>query len=191
MLINILKIDLRKKIIASVLIFLAVILSLIFFIVIPTVKEIKRMGHEIEAQRIDLETKFLKGQNLKQLTKNLNEIEPNLIKLDQVFINQNKELKFITTLEQIANANKVGQKINLGDSQPLENQIYKKVPVQLFTQGNFINQLNYLLELESLNYYLNIKSLELSPAGVIAAEADKEALPVNLKMLISADTYWK
>ncbi|MFH1233465.1 MAG: type 4a pilus biogenesis protein PilO [Patescibacteria group bacterium] len=181
------KINLRKKIIINLFTPFAIILALIFFIILPTIKEINRINNEIEAQKINLEKKFIKGQNLKQLSKNLKEIEFELTRLDDIFINKNNELEFITTLEKIAATNKVTQKINLGNDQLIEGKTYKKVPLQLSTQGNFTNQLNYLLNLESLNYYINIKSLEIFASKAIIDNSAKEPLQMNL----SVDTYWQ
>ncbi len=192
-----LKFNLKNKITASMIIFLALILSLIYFIVIPTIAEIKSMGTAIEAQREDLEKKYLKGQSLKQLTENLSKIEPKLELLDQIFINKNRELEFITSLENEANKNQITQKINLNAPEKTENQNFQKTNLQLFTKGGFINQLHYLINLEKLSYYINIKLLEISPAAIGKQnKADsQELLPSagetnNLNMYINADTYW-
>ncbi len=85
---NLFKFDLKKKIILSMAIFLLIILGLLLFVVIPTVRDIKNMSREIEEQRLDLEKKYIKGQSLKQLAENLKMIEPELVKLDKIFINQ-------------------------------------------------------------------------------------------------------
>jgi len=188
-----LKLNLKKKIIIFLIIFFTIILSLIYLIVIPTITDIKKMGKEIEAQRLDLENKYIKGQSLKQLSENLKKIEPQLNKLDNIFINQNRELEFITTLEGRAQINNVGQKINLASAQVIEGndvQNYKKIPLQLFTQGSFLNQVNYLLNLEALDYYINIKSIELYPISANPINNDTANL-ANIAMLISAETFWK
>lgn len=192
-----LKLNLKNKITASSVGFLAIILLLIYFIVIPTIKEIKVIGQTIEAQREDLEKKYIKGQSLRQSTENLSKIEPKLELLDQIFINRNRELEFITSLENKANKNQISQKINLSAPQKAENQNFQKTNLQLFTKGGFIKQLQYLLDLEHLNYYINIKLLELSPAtGGEKAETNiQETSPAsektnNLNMFIGADTYW-
>ncbi|MEK7202801.1 MAG: type 4a pilus biogenesis protein PilO [Patescibacteria group bacterium] len=182
---------LRKKILISLFVFFIVILTLLFFIILPAIREINRIGRDIETQRMDLEKKFNRGQNLKQLSKNLNEIEPKLVKLDQIFINKNNELEFITALEKIAATNKINQKITLGNSELIEGKIYKKVPIQLLAQGNFIDQLNYLLNLESLNYYINIKSLEISKTKNFIDNSSKDFPQANLNLLLSSDTYWQ
>ncbi|MBI2459044.1 MAG: hypothetical protein HYV53_00645 [Parcubacteria group bacterium] len=180
------KFSLKNKITASLIGFLLIILSLIYFIVMPTIKEIKAMGKTIEAQREDLEKKYLKGQSLKQLTENLNKIEPKLKLLDQIFINKNRELEFITSLENQANKNQVSQKINL--SAPSEdNKDLQKTGLQLFTRGDFIKQLGYLTGLERLSYYINVKILELS----LAAGGEQTQSPeASLNMYLDADTYW-
>jgi Tfp pilus assembly protein PilO len=191
------KFNLKNKIVASLVGLILVIFSLLYFIVIPTIRDIKTMSNEIEGQRIDLEKKYIKGQSLRQLTENLKKIESKLDMLDQIFINKNRELEFITTLENQANKNWVSQKINLSAPQEAENQNFQKTDLQLFTKGSFLGQLQYLLDLEYLSYYINVKLLELSAAG--AGEQTKtdsqEISPSpgetnNINMYINADTYW-
>lgn len=192
-----LKFNLKNKITISLTGLLIIILSLIYFIVMPTIKEIKAMGNAIEAQREDLEKKYVKGQSLRQLTENLSKIEPKLELLDQIFINKNRELEFITGLENEASKNQVSQKINLNAPQKAENQNFQKTSLQLFTKGGFVKQLRYLMDLEHLSYYINVKLLELSPAGdgEQVKTSGQELSPAtsetnNLNMYLDADTYW-
>ncbi len=190
---KIIKFDLKNKIAVSLIGFLLIIFSLVYFIVWPTIRDIKIMGSEIDAQKIDLEKKYIKGQNLKQLTENLKKIEPKLELLEQIFINRNRELEFITSLENEANKNRVNQKINLSAPASTENQNFQKIGLQLFTQGGFNNLLAYITDLESLSYYINFKTLELSPgsAGQAVKAADNQEPPeVNLNLFLSSETYW-
>lgn len=180
------KLNLKNKIIASISCFFAVILLLAYFIVIPTIKEIKSMCESIEAQREDLEKKYIKGQSLKKLSDNLNSIEPKLKLLDLIFINKNRELEFITSLENQAGKNGVSQKINLSAPEKTENQNFQKTGIKIFTKGGFAEQLKYLSGIEHLSYYINIKILELFNAAV----SDDIAQNKKLNMNIEADTYW-
>lgn len=189
-----LKFNLKNKIAASVGGFLLVIFCLLYFIIIPTITDIKNMSGEIEEQRIDLEKKYIKGQSLKKLSDNLKSIEPKLDLLNQLFINKNRELEFITTLENRAGLNRLNQKINLNPPQAADNQDFQKADLQLLLTGKFSRLLKYLLDLESLGYYTNIKSLELSPARGQEAVSDEAAAPdnlINVTMFINADTYWR
>ena len=187
------KINLKNKIIAMPIGFVLIIFGLIYFIVVPTIVDIKTVGGEIEEQRIDLEKKYNNGISLRQLTENLKIIEPKLSLLDKIFINKNRELEFITTIENEANEARVSQKINLISPETTEKQEFQKNNLQLLTKGGFNEQLKYLMNLESLSYYINVKSLELSPADSNKeAEINNQELTGNrLNMLINADTYWK
>lgn len=183
------KFNLKNKIILSLAGFILAILTLIYFVVVPTARDIKIMGREIEEQKIDLERKYLKGQSLKQLTENLKKIEPELSRLDQIFINENRGLEFITTLENEAGKSGVSQKINLSSPEAAENKEFQKNKLQLFAGGNFIRQLGYLLSLESLAYYINVKMIEITPSPAGSEPETNESDGVN--MFIDADTYWK
>jgi len=185
-----LKLGLKNKITVSLIGFFLVILSLIYFIVIPTIKEIRVMGDAIEVQREDLEKKYIKGQSLKRLTENLNKIEPKLELLNQIFINKNRELEFITSLENKAGKNQINQKINLSAPQKAENQNFQKTDLQISTKGVFNKQLQYLMDLESLGYYINVKLLELSLADDNGKAASSTPEKTNLNMYLGADTYW-
>ncbi len=182
------QLNLKNKIIASFACFLAAISVLACLIVVPTIKEIKSMGESIEAQREDLERKYIKGQSLRKLTDNLSEIEPRLKSLDQIFINKNRELEFITGLENEASKNGVSQKINLSAPEKIENQNFQKTGIKIFTKGKFSEQLRYLSGIEKLSYYINAKILELSPSAAAAGEDKSQSGDLN--MYIEGDAYW-
>jgi len=191
---NLPKLNLKNKIIAMLVIFALSIFSLICFIVVPTVRDIKAVGGAIEEQMIDLEKKYIKGSSLRQLTEDLKEIEPKLSLLDQIFINENRELEFITTLENEANKARVSQKINLSVPDAAENSEYKKNNLQLLANGQFNGLLKYLINLEYLSYYINVKSLEISPTGgrsEINNQLSIDGGSGDLNLFINADTYWK
>jgi len=197
-----LKLNLKNKIIASSAGFIAIILCLAYYIVIPTIQEIKAMGNNIEEQREDLEKKYIKGQSLRQLMENFEKIDPKLTYLDKIFANQNRELEFITSLENEANKNQIRQKITLSSPQKTTNQKFTKIKVRLTTEGEFVKQLKYLRDLESLSYYINIISLELSSArrggqtapnyensGQETSASENKSGPINLSA--EAETYWE
>ena len=185
------KFDLRKKIAFTISIFVLFIFSIIYFIVVPSVKEIKAIKKDIEEQRIDLERKYLKGQNLKKLSEKLKKVEDQIEILDNIFVDKSQDLEFVTTIEETAGRNSVLQKINLLPFQADEEGAFRVVPIQLFTQGSFINQLNYLIGIETLSYYLNVKTLELRFGSSQMFSREQNIQPGGADMMITADTYWK
>lgn len=176
---ELIKLDLRKKIILSFVGFFVFIFAIIFFIIIPAVRDIKNIGAEIEWQRMDLEKKYIKGQNLKNVSEKLKKAEEKIHVLDRIFVDGNNSLGFITAVEAVANNNNVDQKINLPPSVEAGDSLYQTVPLQIFSQGDFNQQLNYLIGLETLNYYINVKLLELSSGSD------------SVNLFLTADTYWR
>jgi len=186
------KLSLKNKIIISLGLFILILASIIYFIIIPTMDDIQTIENEIEQQRIDLEKRYIKGQSLRQLTDNLEIIEPQLTTLDQIFIAQDQELEFITTLEQLAEDNNISQKINLTINDKLDNT-YQEIPVKISARGNYLNLMNYLTDLEALNYYINISSLDLSSSAQASSlpTPGEEIITSNISMIIEAITYWQ
>ncbi|MFH1522273.1 MAG: type 4a pilus biogenesis protein PilO [Patescibacteria group bacterium] len=188
---DLIKLNLKNKIIVSIITLFLFIISIIYFIVFPAIRDIKSIKEEIEFQRLELEQKYFKGQNLKALSEKLNKIEASIKIFDQIFINQASSLDFITTLEGIAGKNSIIQKINLLSSSEEYEGRYKEVPVQLLTQGDFSNQLKYLTDLEALGYYINIKSIDIK-SGSQQVSTTSEGDGRNIvSLLIQANTYWK
>jgi Tfp pilus assembly protein PilO len=186
----------KKKIFISLVIFILILGSLIYFLIIPSINEIKKIETEINNQRIDLEQRYIKGQSLRQLTENLKKIEPQISVLDEIFILQDRELEFITSLEELATRNNVEQTINLDLSQDKKESGYQTLPLQLTAQGNYLDLMNYLINLESLNYYININSISLSSSGSaklspIINTPEIQPVSVNVNMIIQANTYRK
>lgn len=179
---NLKKINTRKKISIISFAIAAFIVCLIIFVIIPNISDIKKIGENIMQRRIDVENKYRKGQKLKKMAENLKIIEPQIEKLNQIFISQNDALKLATSLEEMAEKNNIKQKINLLTAQKTPFNNYQKMPLQIYIEGNFIDELNYILNLENLNYFLNIKILEITAGKDEGGTAN---------MLIFADTYWK
>lgn len=153
----------KRKIIISLIIFLIAISSIIYFIILPTINEIKRISNDIYFERVDLEKKYQRGQLLRVTIKNFEAIKPEKSKLESVFISEGKELEFITSLEKIANDNNLNQEIKLQEKiiKKQENNYYP-LSLAISINGEFINTMKYLQSLEKLNYYFNISAMTIN-----------------------------
>ncbi|MEK7098040.1 MAG: type 4a pilus biogenesis protein PilO, partial [Patescibacteria group bacterium] len=179
------KLNMKNKIIINITVIIVFMSAIGYFIIMPTISDIRKMESEIEAQRTDLEKKYVKGQSLKKLSENLKKIEPNLVVFDQIFINQSRALEFITTLEDIANRHGVTQKLNLMTEKGAGSNGYTKTPLNFNIDGDFTDIMRYLADIESLNYYINVSSIEISK---IQGESGS---PSKVSVQILAHTYWK
>ncbi|MCG2695546.1 type 4a pilus biogenesis protein PilO [Candidatus Parcubacteria bacterium] len=189
---NFIKYSLKKKIIIISAIFAAVICGIACLIIIPTVNDIKRIKAEVENQIAEMEKRYITGQSLKELKENLEKIDPELETLSKSFVVKGRELDFITALEELAYKNNVQQKINMDAFKNLDDsKTFQKIPLNLSAQGNFSNLMNYLVDLESLCYYININTLELPAASAKSFTANKIAgQESGIGIAISADAYW-
>lgn len=175
------KIDLKNKILISLGSVLLMSSAIIYFLIIPTLDDIDLINEKIQAQNIEVEEKYNKIMSQRKLLEKIKTIEPQMAKLDRIFIDKNRQLEFITTLEGIAAANGIIQKINLpplSNSKDVKNDAGKGL-LSLDSNGSFSNIISYLSDIESLNYYINIKSFSM---------ANAEDNKINLKL--SADIYF-
>ena len=177
-LINIKKIGLKQKAIMLFVSFTVINCLIVYLVILPTIKTIKNQSDLIVVQKIELEKRMSRVNNMANLSEKLKKVEPKKDTIEQTFINKNRELEFITTLEGIAEKNNVVQKINLESVKPGE-QSYFKTPLNINASGEYNSLLNYIINLETLKYYINIKSLQFSSAQ------DQYTL------VVLADTFWK
>ena len=183
------KLDLKKKIVISAISFFLVILGIIWFIVIPSIRDIKMIRDSIEEQRIGLEKKYIRGQSLKGLSEKIKKVEEKIEDIDNIFVDKDKGLEFIKALEDLAEKNNVIQKINISIDDKVFEDDFKKIPIQLFLQGNLDDQANYLVGLEAMEYYINVDSIDIS--SVTPGKDEVVNASNYISLLISANTYWK
>ncbi len=182
------KLGLKEKILLINLALLGVSGSLIYFLIIPNIDDINRIKKEIDAQLIDLEVKYQRGQSIKKLNANLKKIEPEIATLDQVFVKESEQVNFITSLEELATKNNVKQKLSLGKAQNSKSS-FKKVPLQISLEGGYLSILSYLHDLETSPNYINIKTIEITSTS---ANIDENGMTKNnLSVSLSVDTYWQ
>ncbi len=150
----------KKKIFFSVFLTIAIVFSCIYFGFFLGINDIKGKDEELELQARALKEKYKEEEKIRKNNYKLREKKDKVETLNKGFINPKEVLKFITSLEDIATNNNINQEMNLSEME-VENNVYQKKNINIITKGMASDQLNYLKELENLNYYLNIKSLEI------------------------------
>ncbi len=181
----------------KLIIYITAILILLFLFIKPSINEIKKTHNNILNEKIKIQKNIDREKNMSKLSEEVKEIEPRMEKFSQIFINQNRELEFITQLEKLAKDNNVKQNLNLQQSKKTTSQnTYSETPINIDVQGSMNNALNYLQELERLNYYININNLKLSTKTISGFKSSfeednspnkKEVVILNIKAL----SYWK
>ena len=182
--------NIKKKIAIRVLTSFVLFCLIIYFFSIPLMKKIKTQKQDIIDKKIELEDKMSKDKNIISLNKQMKEIEPKLIGLDQIFININRELDFITLLESVAVNNGIEQRLNMSvDHAKENNNIYQTQDLIIDANGKFKNIIQYISDLEALNYYITINSININ--GINKFNNNSETQDNFVKLTINALTYWK
>lgn len=185
----------RNKIILTLFINSLVILLIIHFIIIPRAMLIEETGKDIINRRLFLEEQYVKAKNFRENNKEMELVDSDIQKLDDVFVSYDNDLKFIETLEKVAIDNKINQKISLGSVKNEEDSEFEKITLEISAEGSFLNIMNYLISLETLNYYVNVNFLDISSSNsqIVNNEllGNKPSASHKVICKIIADTYWK
>ncbi|GEM_PF-1409220 len=202
------KFNLNLKYNKVVIIFIAVIInfSIIFLIILPTIKKIKQLTNDTYSQRVALEKLYLRGQSIKKSKQNYEKIKDKVENLETVFNKVGKELDFIKSLEQIAQKQNIQQiieiKNNKTETEKFENENYKEIQVSVNLNGDFNNIINYLEQAQLLDYYFNINYLDFYYSKAKSFKQIKESIDENelyeksntfpkINAVFSGLTYWK
>ncbi len=159
-------------------------LLLIWFFVYANIAEIKIINKEI-----DLIKKEIAEKNMENDFKNslaiYRQYNKKMERMNKSLLTKNRELEFITALENIAAKHGVEQRISMTEYKLIEGRPFWEMPVQIFLKGEFIDELRYLQEAEKLSYYLNVEKMNISKTKT----EDSPDEVVN--MLIFANTFWR
>jgi Tfp pilus assembly protein PilO len=172
----------------SVLAFFLAAFGLAYFFIMPSLANIQTIKVEIESQGLETEKNYLASKSFDKIEKALKTIEPQLGELEKVFIKKDSALDFVNALEKTASTSQVSETAVLGGETAISESSFQ-IPLRIESHGNFSEQIDFLSALEAMQYYINIKSLEISAVSHGSAQPKEENIPTVMQ--ISADTYWK
>lgn len=179
-----------QKIFFLLFINLGALAAMFFAIIYPSIKEMRIISQEIYDTRKELEIKYQKGQSIRKTTRDLKEIEPALSELSFFYIAEGDELRFITTLEQLAQQYSVEQNIQIKFPETKSNNDVVAVPITLQLGGNYVDVLKYLSGLEQLNYYIIRDNLAFRAKDSIKGP---DEIPVigQVTAILNGKIYWQ
>lgn len=173
--------NIEKQTIITVGIFSGVILLVILGIILPTAQYITRLNNETSTLKDYLERKYETTAHLRSSIKQIEEIKLAVNEYPKYLFKPGDELALITTLENLASKNKVTQKI---ENSNLDQKASDLIKVSLSINGTYENTLQYLSDLEKINYFTNIEKIQLTSAGVKPGE-NASSTPTNMYLNFS------
>lgn len=195
---NFKKFNSKEKNIYKIIILLVIGFFIFYFFIYNSIPKINNLSKEIIDKKIELEREYLQIKNEGKLLNQLRSIEPKMNILNNVFLNKNRELEFVNTLEGIADKNNVSQTIKPFENSNKTNNTFHESPLSLEATGSFNNLIAYIKNIEALSYYINIDKLTISESSQSESREKKffddlESVSdnKNLNLVISSKIYWK
>lgn len=154
--------NLKKKINLSILFFGFVNLFIIVYLIYPLFSEIEQSSQDWIFQRKILLSFETKLNNLEAFRNIYPEIQANLEKITNLFVNPDVPVGFISFLETTAEDCQVAIEISSGFPSKVEGDLWPSLSFQIISLGSLPNFLKFLERLESGPYLLEIHSLNIS-----------------------------
>jgi len=153
-----------KKKTTIVIILLAVYFLLIFFVIRPVLNEIKENSNEIVALKGNIANLEEKAENLKKFKNLYQEYEPDLDKIDNLFISSEVPVEFIAFFESLTMKYELENKISLVSFKESEDKKETR-PSLIFrinSKGSFLNFSRFLEKMEASPYLLEVQDFSIS-----------------------------
>ena len=190
----------------SVPVMVILIIGLVVFVLWPVRSSILSAKASITKERINLEKQYLNGQLLKKTQQQFKGIKPDIPRVKSAILTRGQELFVITTFEEIAKRHSLEQHIIMDDLViDIEGDDLDKVialPTRVDLNGDFLDVLNYLSDVEALGFYVNWQSVSIRTSSGSKTYVPAPGLaPQNapglttsyeiLKVTLEGETYWK
>lgn len=175
----------RDKIILINILFFILFFGVYYFIIRADLNELSDINQNINNNFNTLEILEKKGNDIKKFKQSLSLADTVLNKISEYFVRN--EVEFVTIIEGTASNSGLTERLVMGESKA-DGKI-KVVPITLYTQGTFKQQLKFINELSSLKYFFNIQSIDFSKvsSGGIGTSSDATVIDMTLNV----NTYWQ
>src|SRR3989344_3666271 len=154
--------NIKKKIILTLIILTAAVFAIIFFAAYPIFSSIKRESQDIAFQKSRLLATEDRAKNFAELLADYPKHQEYSKRINSLFINPQEPISFIELLETEAAASKISVNISLQPLQFLAGDQWPSMNFQLNAEGAPQNFLKFLERLESSPYLIENLNLKIS-----------------------------
>ena len=151
----------------------------------PILKRINEFYDALEAEVAALEAQNEQGNSFTKASLDWQQFSAKLPTSAQLLQPSGQELELIKLLEQQAEKNHLTQELTLGQNRRDWSPKIEVLGLSAKLTGNYSDIINYLENLEKLNFQLTVDSVIIKPATNLSAEAADQ---VAADLLLN--TYW-
>ena len=138
---------------------------LIIFLVFPLLENIRKSSQELVSQKENLAVLENKITNLEKFKIIYQDLGLFLKQIDNLFVNAEVPIEFISFLEEKAKESKIDIDISLGQSGKAGKDSWSSLSFQISSVGSFPNFLSFLERIENSAYLVEIQNLNISHTG--------------------------
>jgi len=153
---------LKNQIKLSLIIFLALSIFILIFLVYPLYKDIKDNATELSFKKQDSFYMDNELKNIEEFKKNYKEIGVNLEKGESLFVKSEAPVNFIGFLEKTSENSDVSIEISPSASVKKINDQWYSIVFQINANGKFPDILKFIEKLESGPYLSQIETLNVT-----------------------------
>lgn len=165
--------ELDKKIIAAIIVFLAMIVLLFVLEVWPAFNAIKQSSEKLFLARREIAFVQTKSRQTAGLEQTLKSLGPDIFKVREAFIDPEMPVGLLHFLENTAIESNVLLDVSFRPQQGAEKTTLSFLAIQLSFNGSFTNCLKFLERIETSAYLTEIENLSIrriSEAQIKSAE---------------------
>jgi Tfp pilus assembly protein PilO len=168
----------RKKIYLWLFIFIIISLFFLVFLIPKFLREIRAKSQELISLKNELASFQKEVESFEKLAKIYQNYQPNLEKIDKIFIDPKEPIDFFKFLEENANHFQLEYKIS-----PLPGKEEEKsLSFQISVSGSFNNFLKFLERIENSPYLIDV--LDLNVKKTIKKEVPESIIEANFSIKV-------
>jgi len=154
--------DQKKQITILITIIGTIFLLLAFFIVSPLLRKIEKKSEEFLLAKKELASLEIKSENIKNFRKFYQKNILDFEKINNLFINQEEPVDFISFLEKVSQETKVQIKISLLIGEKEKEVLWPSLSFQIYLLGSYQNFAKFIGKIETAPYLIEIKNITVN-----------------------------
>jgi Tfp pilus assembly protein PilO len=173
----------KKQIIIISSIFGLISIALVFFVIYPLIKEIKESSKNTALLDKEMGSSQNQEKNLSDLKDFYNSVEPNVVKMDNLFVDSQVPIELIKFLEKTAADQNISIEINAVSPKKEGDGLWNYILFQATLKGSYTGFLRFLEKIESGPFLNQVTTLSIAKADS-GQSADKIGATFSIKIFV-------
>lgn len=145
-----------------ILILIAVLVLVVLIFDIPLYKNISEIYQNLKMKKENFATQLNLGNSVEKSLEDYNKYHEQIPAFEELISKSGDELTLITNLEKLAQSHNLNQSLNLSSSKNQLTEQIETLQIGIDLIGNYQGMVNYIADLEKMNFKVLIKAINIS-----------------------------